>query len=217
MPGRSAYDINLIAELDFMVTQRRIHSVYHRNIEVLRPDEMMNWDLSPWAHAESLTPLRDELWQEIFNTGFEFLADDALIFPEGEHSSELDSIMITDPSPKSNEEPESAVDVELLFHSVPACGFCRGQHIRCDRTFPSCGACAKSNRECIYYDAVLQRDVPRRSVFRSELKNLNSCIQRGLIFINLTVTSTIYMRDSRQQPEVKLLGISHSATLERSL
>ncbi|KAF2798705.1 hypothetical protein K505DRAFT_96146 [Melanomma pulvis-pyrius CBS 109.77] len=165
MPGRSAYDINLIAELDFMVTQRRIHSVYHRNIEVLRPDEMMNWDLSPWAHAESLTPLRDELWQEIFNTGFEFLADDALVCLEDEHSSELDSIMITDPSLKSNMEPESAIDVELLFHSLPACGFCRGQHIRCDRKFPSCGACAKSNRECVFYDAVLQRDILRNHVY----------------------------------------------------
>ncbi|KAF2703245.1 hypothetical protein K504DRAFT_181238 [Pleomassaria siparia CBS 279.74] len=149
-----------------MVTQRRIHSVYHRNIEILNRDQMMNWDLSPWAHAESLTPLRDELWQEIFNTGFEFLADDSMAIPDAESIAPPKALANTNSSEQRKEAPEPpSVDVDLLVESIPACTFCRAQHTRCDRKFPSCGACAKSNRRCLYYDAVLQKEVERSYVY----------------------------------------------------
>ena len=147
-----------------MVTQRRIRSIYHRNVDIAKQDQMLDWDLSPWAHASALTPLQEDLWQEILTTGFEFLADDSVPQPDLENMSELTNPLDQEEATQNLDQQDVSVDKDLLVQSVPACGFCRTQHIKCDRKFPSCGACAKSDRACLFYDAVLQKNVLRRFV-----------------------------------------------------
>lgn len=149
-----------------MVTQRRIHSVYHRNVDTSRPDQMTHFELSPWAPLDPFSPISDELWQELINTSFEYLADDSLVYNETfevEPAHQWTNNLATEQvSSTDNVDENDLTDVDSLFRSLPGCGFCSNRHTKCDKEFPSCKACTKVNRECVYYDAVLRMDVPRR-------------------------------------------------------
>jgi hypothetical protein len=112
------------------------------------------------------------MWRELINTTFEFFADDSLTFPEPgpELEPEPEPGRIEawnypeaqDTSMMEHVDADSIVDVELLIRSIPACGYCRSRHVKCDQKFPACGACTRSDRQCVYYDAVLEIDIPRR-------------------------------------------------------
>lgn len=144
-----------------MVTQRRIHSLYHRNVILPTPEDMVHSEPSPWA---SLTPIPDELWQDFINTSFEFLGDDSFVYldpNQGEQTTMSEVIDSTASLIRPDVNLLSLADVETLIDSLPACSFCRGQHIKCDRQFPRCGACNRSDRECLYYDATLEKNVSR--------------------------------------------------------
>jgi hypothetical protein len=169
VPIQSTYDVNLLAELDFMVTQRRIHSIYHGNIEIRTPEERMQSEPSPWPPADLFMPLSDDLWTDIVHTSFEYLADDILLFLDTAEVSHTTQVYhspqdLAEATPTKNEKAESSVDIDMVLSSLPACGFCRSQHIKCDQTFPACRICTKSGRECAYYDAIIQKEVPRRFV-----------------------------------------------------
>ncbi|KAJ4293363.1 hypothetical protein N0V90_008645 [Kalmusia sp. IMI 367209] len=163
---RSSFDTDLLAELDFMVTQRRIHSVYHRNVQTWRPLPDTHSELAPWSHPDSFTPLSDELWQDLMNTTFEFPADDTLLLQEPFNAEPVyqwnDTVQEETASLTVEAAQKNEINVEMLMRSVPACGYCRTRHVKCGQEFPSCGTCSRTGRECVYYDAVLQRDIPRR-------------------------------------------------------
>ena len=163
-PGHSATDTNLLAELDFMVTQRRIHSVYHQNVEITRPKEGVSTQSSP----EFFEPLSDELLQELIGTDFDLLNETLFT------SSDLPEIQPVDhwvdghatghEMLTTNLDKQTLDQLDTLMRSVPACGHCRTSHVKCDQDFPACGACTRFSRPCVYYDPVLQIDVQRRYV-----------------------------------------------------
>jgi hypothetical protein len=143
--------------------------VHHGNIVIRTPEDRMQSEPSPWAQVDLFTPLPDDLWQDIMNTSFGYLADDSLLFfdiPEAEQPNESyqSVVSITEASTKDAEQSAASLDVDMVLNSLPACGFCRSQHMKCDQKFPACGSCSKSSRECKYYDAVLKKHVLRRSV-----------------------------------------------------
>jgi hypothetical protein len=201
----SAYDINLLAELDFLVTQRRIHSIYHQNITVPTEEGWMQSEPQPSGDVPS--PFPDDMWREFINTGFDFDAgDDPFYFgPAGDNHPVADSIdasVDTVQAPAGNSPPVHgpAVDIETLIDAIPACGYCRNQHLKCDREFPSCRICKRSLRQCTYFDVVLQQDILRRCViptifFHDDVLSLFVSLD-SLLRVFLAVTSTIYVRDS---------------------
>lgn len=203
----SAYDLNLLAELDFLVTQRRIHSIYHRNITVPTQEGWMQAELQPFGDVPS--PFPDAMWREFINTGFDFDAgDDPLYFgPAGDNhpvANSIDASVHTVQAPTGNSAPVSgpAVDIETLIDAIPACGYCRNQHLRCDREFPSCRICKRSHRQCTYFDVVLQQDISRRCVistilFHDHVLSLFVSLD-SLLKVFLVVTSTTYVRDSNR-------------------
>jgi hypothetical protein len=160
--GRSASDTNLLAELDFMVTQRRIHSLYHRNVEITRPEERALSEPSP----SSFAPLSDELLQELFDNNFEWLNDELFTSKEMLDTQPFDHQDNGDGTGHVRSpdmaDTHSFAELDLLMRAVPACSYCRTRHVKCDERFPACDACTKSERACVYYDHVLQIDVERR-------------------------------------------------------
>ncbi|KAH8889048.1 hypothetical protein GQ53DRAFT_808030 [Thozetella sp. PMI_491] len=97
---QSGYDMDFLGELDFMITQRRIHSVYHRNVEIHAPAERVASDRSPWSQVDPFTPVPDELWQE-------FITANA-IEPE---PTGLPADNIGDAGPFLAQEPADIVDL----------------------------------------------------------------------------------------------------------
>lgn len=158
---RLATDEKLLAELDFMVTQRRIHSVYHRNVDTSVLAEEIYTGPSP----ENFTSFGDDLWQNFFDDSFQIPNDDLLT------SNDILGLQLplswnegtsTDPESANHSARPGSVDVDLMMRSIPACGCCRTRHVKCDQGFPLCGACTRAGRACTYYDPVLQIDVQRR-------------------------------------------------------
>ncbi|KAF2099335.1 hypothetical protein NA57DRAFT_74836 [Rhizodiscina lignyota] len=51
--------------------------------------------------------------------------------------------------------------IEEAFDQLPACLKCRRRKIKCDRKFPCCGYCARTNQVCTIVDPVLDQEIPR--------------------------------------------------------
>lgn len=50
------------------------------------------------------------------------------------------------------------------FRNVSACSRCRARKNRCDQRLPNCTGCEKAGVDCIGYDPITKREVPRRLV-----------------------------------------------------
>ena len=61
------------------------------------------------------------------------------------------------------------LQLEELLTSLPACRRCRANKRRCDTELPSCRNCAKAGIDCVFYDHVLEEDLPRRYGIGSSL------------------------------------------------
>jgi len=48
------------------------------------------------------------------------------------------------------------------FRNVSACNRCRLRKNRCDQRLPSCASCEKASVNCVGYDAIAKREIPRR-------------------------------------------------------
>ena len=159
-----------------MVTQRRVHSVYHQNVDLtqlIRP----YLDLSPRSPTLPL----DETLQEIVNASFAFPLEESVAWsPQTVQSAE---------APQAVQHSSNA-HLDAILESVPACGFCRSQHIKCDRSLPACGVCERGNRGCMYFDVVLERDVPRRSVPASSPLTHTDSPAMSMVYISDSRTST---------------------------
>lgn len=54
------------------------------------------------------------------------------------------------------------------FRNVSACDRCRQRKNRCDQRLPRCSGCVKANEDCLGYDPILKRKIPRSYVFLLE-------------------------------------------------
>ncbi|CAH0059088.1 unnamed protein product [Clonostachys solani] len=162
---RSAYDLNVLKELDCLVTQRRIHSVYHRNISVSsKPAQATNNETSPGF-------LEDEAWwkdfiNEDFNMGDYFdpseIADANNSVQTLPLTSGSDPVTIPEMAMDSNED---RLDFTTLIDILPACSPCRDRRVKCHRQLPACKECQRTNRQCVIFDSVLLKNVPLNFVF----------------------------------------------------
>ncbi|KAH8667049.1 hypothetical protein BX600DRAFT_285340 [Xylariales sp. PMI_506] len=175
----SAYNLKLLAELDFLVTQRRISSVYHGNVEV-----PPSFPATAPVSSDGCSPSQfsDSMWQEFIETNFDF--DDVPFVNFFDFPKELDqqqsSVSPDTGSQTSESGPKLSRDIEAAIESLPSCNCCRDQHIRCDRELPLCGVCRRSRRECTYYDPILLQDVPRRHIHHL-MEKIKGVTQQSLI------------------------------------
>lgn len=56
------------------------------------------------------------------------------------------------------------------FRNVSACNRCRQRKNRCDQGLPACSACAKARVECVGFDPITKREVPRSYVYFLETR-----------------------------------------------
>ncbi|KAI6382394.1 hypothetical protein MCOR25_000691 [Pyricularia grisea] len=68
-------------------------------------------------------------------------------------SSSIDGSVTTIPGQSSN------------FRNVSACSRCRARKNRCDQRLPNCTGCEKAGVDCIGYDPITKREVPRSYIF----------------------------------------------------
>ncbi|OKL59542.1 hypothetical protein UA08_05364 [Talaromyces atroroseus] len=164
----SANDLKLLAELELLLSQRRIRSIYQANTEVQH--EFLSVEPSS-SHEYSQQPFTDDIWQEFIGAQFDFEEAYSLNFLESPWLGQQQQTILTSTADATNDIPilELPKDIKDAIDSMPSCSFCRDQHIRCDRELPCCGACHKSRRECVYYDVILSQEVPRRITAANQL------------------------------------------------
>jgi len=162
--------VNLIAELDHLVTERQLPGLYQRSTVPTIFQPLDNTYSPEWIDTQF--PLgTDETWDDFMNMGFIF--EDAnvnALYNAGgtDHLvSSTPGLQAPNSLPIANEDTNEATSVQKLGHimdSIPACNYCRNRRVKCDRKLPACHLCAETRRSCLYYDAVLSKDVPGRFV-----------------------------------------------------
>ncbi|KAH8887191.1 hypothetical protein GQ53DRAFT_328240 [Thozetella sp. PMI_491] len=159
----SGNDLKLLAELELLLSQRRTRSIYQANTKIQHAF-LTTAPSSP--HEYSQQPFSDDMWQEFIGAEFDFEEAYSLNFLESSWLAQQQPTLLTSSAEATNEipTPELPKDITDVIESMPSCSFCRDQHIRCDRELPCCGACHRSHRECVYYDVILAREVPRRNI-----------------------------------------------------
>lgn len=165
-PGstETANDLKLRKELELLLSQRRIRSIYQANTDIQHAFQTK--EPSPSSNIE--LQFMDDWWQELMD--FDFGDSYSLNLPEPPLSFQEPLALVPEPqaavSPCADAPAEETTklpkDIMDAIDSLPSCSFCRDQHIRCDRELPCCGACSRSQRECAYFDPMLAREVPRR-------------------------------------------------------
>lgn len=163
----SDYDMNVLAELDYLITQRRIHSIYHRNIDV--PSQRIKTsDLEVRSQVIDGFLEDETWWWDFVNT--DVAVDNQLVqplptevncspkFEEKSHATPHNALAFNVPS------NFSVLDKKLtaLLESLPSCSACRDQRIKCSRQTESesCKECSRALRHCTMYDPILKVNVP---------------------------------------------------------
>ena len=77
----------------------------------------------------------------------------ALILAEPEAAATTGSVSEASPLPASGTSS---------FRNVSACHRCRKRKHKCDLRLPACSACKKAGENCVGYDPITKRDIPRR-------------------------------------------------------
>lgn len=157
----TAYDLNLLAELDFLVTQRRIRSLYHGNVEL----QSQTSDFLLSSQTDFPEVFSDTMWDDFFAASFDVDESYSLHVSDSpglEQSNPLHTFRGNSTGFAENTaELKLPEDIEAALKSLPSCSFCREKHVRCDQKLPQCVACDKANRRCTYHDPVLLQDFPR--------------------------------------------------------
>jgi hypothetical protein len=156
----SAKDIKLRKELELLLSQRRIRSIYQANTEIQHAFHTQD----PSPNANSDVPFLDDMWQEFMDFDFGEAYSLNLLEPSWLGQEPALSLSGTTDVAEEIETPKLPRDILDAVDSLPSCSFCRDQHIRCDRELPCCGACYRSKRECVYLDLITSQEIPRRSV-----------------------------------------------------
>ncbi|KAI1867245.1 uncharacterized protein JN550_007297 [Neoarthrinium moseri] len=120
-PARSPYDLNLLAELDFIITQRRIHSVFHRNVDII-PEQGTSPEVFLWDQTDHFEAISQEMWQEILDIDFDFLADNTILSetPREEQTTPMHSFGLVQESKEQGPVSDFAIDTDVLMNAVPA-------------------------------------------------------------------------------------------------
>ncbi|CVK98837.1 uncharacterized protein FMAN_08412 [Fusarium mangiferae] len=159
------YDMSVLEELDFLVTQRRIHSLYHRNLPV--PNKQASI-LEAQAISE-ISPgfLHDDSWWD------EFIVDDFDMFANQDSAAAGFSFATptmeiqvdeTEPSTTTRPPKRKGTDLDEILEALPSCSSCRDRRIKCDRQLPACTYCKRTNRDCAFFDPVLSENISFRRV-----------------------------------------------------
>jgi hypothetical protein len=159
----STNDLKLLTELELLLSQRRIRSIYQANTEI-QHEFLFVEPSSPHEYPQQ--PFSNDMWQEFIGAQFDSEEAYSLNFLESSLLAQQHQTLLTSTADATNETPtpELPKDIKDVIDSMPSCSFCRDQHIRCDRELPFCGACHRSRRECVYYDLILSQEIPRRLV-----------------------------------------------------
>ncbi|KAJ3546898.1 hypothetical protein NM208_g1784 [Fusarium decemcellulare] len=160
----SEYDMSVLEELDFLVTQRRVHSIYHRNLPI---PSKQNAD-AQFESLNQISPgfLDDDSWWR------DFINDDFDMFDHYEPSTSADSFTV--PALESTPDQRSpkiqrqlvkrGTDLDEVLEGLPACSFCRDRRIKCHRQLPACRECQRTNRECTFFDPILSENISLKRV-----------------------------------------------------
>lgn len=158
--------MNVLEELDCLVTQRRIHSIYHRNIPL--PTLFKGTPRSDASAQISPGFLDDETWwRDFINEDFD-MNDHTLPSNATVPTPVLETHKVT---PKASEPPgwslhsfNPGTTLDKILHALPACSFCRDRRIKCHQRLPACKECHRTSRECMFFDPILSENVPLRYV-----------------------------------------------------
>ncbi|KAF5004539.1 hypothetical protein FDECE_8971 [Fusarium decemcellulare] len=160
----SEYDMSVLEELDFLVTQRRVHSIYHRNLPV---PSKQNAD-AQFESLNQISPgfLDDDSWWR------DFINDDFDMFDHYEPSTSADSFTVPAlESPPDQRSPKiqrqfvkRGTDLDEVLEALPACSFCRDRRIKCHRQLPACRECQRTGRECTFFDPILSENISLKRV-----------------------------------------------------
>lgn len=153
--------MSVLEELDFLVTQRRIHSIYHRNLPV--PGKQTTTTLETQALSE-VSPgfLDDDSWWD------EFIVDDFDLFANQDSAAANFSFATPSMEPPAEEirqctrkkQPKrKGTDLDEILEALPSCSSCRDRRIKCDRQLPACRYCKRASRDCAFFDPVLSENV----------------------------------------------------------
>ncbi|KAF3798467.1 putative transcriptional regulatory protein [Colletotrichum gloeosporioides] len=166
----SAYDMNVLEELDCLVTQRRIHSIRHRN--VVLPQQK-----KPAAAATQPKDCGQQMGEDLFddeNWWRDFINDDlvtndspfSLISPDAVQSS-----VSIHPHERIQHPPDPRQDLsdlekqlQPIIEALPSCSFCRDRRIKCRLQLPACKECHRTSRNCVVYDPILGSNVPLKRI-----------------------------------------------------
>lgn len=182
-PGHSgnAYDMNVLEELDCLVTQRRIHSMYHRNIPLppswpqdsSEPDKVrMAQHIAPTDSVSPAVFENESWWQEFIHDDFT-TASSTLdpVTPSQMTGQRVDDICdlengeIIDACALAvtkfgTRHPGLMDDINAILDARPSCSFCRDRRVKCSRDMPSCRECKRTSRKCMIFDPVLGKNIP---------------------------------------------------------
>ncbi|KAM5362855.1 hypothetical protein ACJZ2D_012304 [Fusarium nematophilum] len=136
----SDYDMSVLEELDFLVTQRRIHSIYHRNIPL--PSQQKNTPQVDDLNQISPGFLDDESWwRDFINDDFDMNHNDppngvdSYAIPPVERPSEQNLQGET----RQRQPRNKGTEIDEIIEALPACSFCRDRRIKCRRQLPAYG------------------------------------------------------------------------------
>ncbi|KAK5740764.1 hypothetical protein LTR17_004354 [Elasticomyces elasticus] len=81
-------------------------------------------------------------------------------------------------TPESGASPIAASST-TNFRNVSACNRCRNRKNRCDQALPRCSNCQKAKIECVGFDPVSKRAIPRNYVYflETRVNNLEALLQ----------------------------------------
>lgn len=165
------YDMNVLEELDCLVTQRRVHTLQHRNIPF--PPQRGYGPQSDTASQASEGFLDNEDWWSAFIRDDLEMADDDAFEPSLDPSPAVTMTLDHTATPrvaKSSHVPAQteaqaaniSTEVDELLKALPSCSYCRDRRIKCNQQIPACQECQRTSRECVIFDPVLEGNVPLR-------------------------------------------------------
>ncbi|KAK1818816.1 hypothetical protein LTR12_006743 [Friedmanniomyces endolithicus] len=85
---------------------------------------------------------------------------------EREHNNDADNTLLAD-EPDASTTPTSST---TNFRSVSACNRCRTRKNRCDQRLPRCTNCERAKVDCVGFDPVSKRPIPRNYVYYLETR-----------------------------------------------
>ncbi|KXH38219.1 hypothetical protein CSAL01_08777 [Colletotrichum salicis] len=142
----SHYDMQVLEELDCLVTQRRIHSIRHRNIPFPPPKK----STPPPSEPENISQdfLNDEQWWTDF-TDQDFVSNESCFsLPSGGQvtstSSSPDAVETRaqrERGARDNNASDLEEELGVIPDASPSCSFCRDRRTKCQRQLPACKEC----------------------------------------------------------------------------